>query len=282
MLGQGKTMERERTCVPRLAASKRFGKYNNEKARALREAYIETDETIKRIRGAWESFGRSFPRSMKENPYDVGFDRESMAYRKAQEAVDGLNCTGEEVERFSIILGTFEGEKDFGKRAGFFLSALIEGSPGGSFTIDLSGLENHVHHLAWQNTKDILVRGTVGNALGTFMEKGNIAVLGDAGAEAGMCLRGGTIEVMGNAGDSVGCGHVFTNLTIKRDPFAWEESPAIRYHMTGGRIMVRGDARDHIGDMMNGGEIHVDGEIGSIGDIKGGKIFHKGRLIFDK
>jgi hypothetical protein len=253
MLGQGKTMERERTCVPRLAASKRFGKYNNEKARALREAYIETDETIKRIRGAWESFGRSFPRSMKENPYDVGFDRESMAYRKAQEAVDGLNCTGEEVERFSIILGTFEGEKDFGKRAGFFLSALIEGSPGGSFTIDLS-----------------------------FMEKGNIAVLGDAGAEAGMCLRGGTIEVMGNAGDSVGCGHVFTNLTIKRDPFAWEESPAIRYHMTGGRIMVRGDARDHIGDMMNGGEIHVDGEIGSIGDIKGGKIFHKGRLIFDK
>ena len=52
--------------------------------------------------------------------------------------------------------------------------------------------------------------------------------------------------------------------------------------MNGGRIMIRGNAGNCIGDDMNEGKIYVFGEIGSIGEVHGGKIYHRGELIVDK
>jgi len=52
--------------------------------------------------------------------------------------------------------------------------------------------------------------------------------------------------------------------------------------MEGGEVKLHGDVLAIVGSDMEGGEIHVEGEIGSIGDVIHGKIFHKGKLIVDK
>ena len=52
--------------------------------------------------------------------------------------------------------------------------------------------------------------------------------------------------------------------------------------MKGGRLVCHGDAIGLVGENMNGGEVHIDGDIGPIGNIIHGKIYHKGKLIVDK
>ena len=52
--------------------------------------------------------------------------------------------------------------------------------------------------------------------------------------------------------------------------------------MTGGRLVLDGNAGEDVGHFMSGGEIHINGDYKTIGDVLGGKIFHKGKLIVDK
>ena len=55
----------------------------------------------------------------------------------------------------------------------------------------------------------------------------------------------------------------------------------IGYEMTAGKIIVNGNAMSRIGREMKGGEIHIMGAYTSLDDdIKGGKIFHNGRLVW--
>ena len=52
-------------------------------------------------------------------------------------------------------------------------------------------------------------------------------------------------------------------------------------HMKGGKIIVNGNVGADAGAAMEGGEIHLNGEHKRIEPLgkKGGKIFHKGKLI---
>jgi formylmethanofuran dehydrogenase subunit C len=53
--------------------------------------------------------------------------------------------------------------------------------------------------------------------------------------------------------------------------------------MEGGKIIVNGNAGEKVGDFMNSGEIRIEGEYESLTDyIKGGKIYHKRKLIFPR
>jgi len=52
--------------------------------------------------------------------------------------------------------------------------------------------------------------------------------------------------------------------------------------MQSGLIEVNGNCNDYVGDKMTGGEIHINGWYGGLGCVKGGKIYHEGRLIVDK
>jgi hypothetical protein len=49
-----------------------------------------------------------------------------------------------------------------------------------------------------------------------------------------------------------------------------------------GVIIVNGDVGHYLGDIMDGGEIHVNGNIKGLGSPNYGKIFHNGKLIFSK
>lgn len=58
---------------------------------------------------------------------------------------------------------------------------------------------------------------------------------------------------------------------------------SVGQHMSSGKITVNGDGGYFIGDDMQGGEIHLNGDYMSISDnVKGGKIFHKRKIILQK
>jgi formylmethanofuran dehydrogenase subunit C len=53
--------------------------------------------------------------------------------------------------------------------------------------------------------------------------------------------------------------------------------------MKGGKIIVKKNAGFKVGHGMSGGEIRIEGDYESLGGgIKGGKINHKGKLVFPK
>jgi hypothetical protein len=49
--------------------------------------------------------------------------------------------------------------------------------------------------------------------------------------------------------------------------------------MSGGIIIMNGDTGDYVGPEMTGGEIHLNGDYHLSDKIRGGNVYHKGRLI---
>jgi hypothetical protein len=125
---------------------------------------------------------------------------------------------------------------------GLIFSALISSSPDMDF------------HISTSHSPE---SEAMSGFLGTRNSK-RVKVWGNVGRFLGAKMVGGSIEVDGDAGDSCG------------------------YMMEGGRIVIMGDAGKRVGELMSGGEIYLQGTFESIGEVKHGKIYHKGKLIVDK
>lgn len=89
-----------------------------------------------------------------------------------------------------------------------------------------------------------------------YKNRKNIRVNGDVGYHVGWSMESGSIIIDGDTGDETGI------------------------DMVGGSITINGNAGNAVGHWMKDGEIHLEGDYKSISDgIKGGKIYHKGKLI---
>jgi hypothetical protein len=170
-----------------LPAAGRFGRYKDESEKAARKADVKEDRVLRQLKTAWRSLRK---REFINHEY----------YNELLTLVKDLRYSAADVEKFSLALAEFQDEGQFSKKAGLFLSALINNGNDTDYII-------HTGHL-----KPILWLG--------YKNSKNITVEGNAG--------------------------------------------------------------DFVGPRMEGGEIHINGEIGSFGDIKHGKIYHKGKLIVDK
>lgn len=95
-------------------------------------------------------------------------------------------------------------------------------------------------------TRSLLVEGNVGSGLGVKMRSGSIEVRGNTAAHAAQQLKGGTIRIHGNTGDYLG------------GPL-----PGRRSGMSGGRVIVAGQAGHHAGHRMRRGWIVVQGDCGA-------------------
>lgn len=122
----------------------------------------------------------------------------------------------------------------FSLRMGDPMSLRFEG---GSEPFDFLG--------AGMTTGDILVDGPVGQQAGRLMRGGRLHILGDAGAYAGSRLAGGHLEIDGDAGDRL-CG-----------PLAGEMAG-----MSGGVVIVRGDAGARAADRLRRGLVVIEGRSG--------------------
>ncbi len=123
----------------------------------------------------------------------------------------------------------------------------------------------------------ITVTGDV-EQLGCHMLEGTILVGGNTGDNLCLNMSGGLITIRGNAGIGIGQGQNGGSITVNGNA-----GELLGIQMADGIIMVNGNAGKDIGLEMSGGEIHIDGDQPRISDeLVSGKVFHKGRLIFEK
>ena len=110
----------------------------------------------------------------------------------------------------------------------------------------------------------IEISGSAGMHLGAEMAGGSIFVHGDAGSWSGREMKGGLLHIGGNCGDHVGCSY----------RGSWRG-------MTGGQIMIDGNARSQLGGGLVGGLIVVAGNVENFCGIRenGGLIVVKGSAI---
>ena len=134
------------------------------------------------------------------------------------------------------------------------------------------------HHSGqWMDGGIIIIEGDAGAGIGEWMKNGQIIVEGNAWKEVGHSMKGGKIIVKGNAGCRTGISMDNGEIIINGDC-----GYGLGNYMSGGRITVNGSACKEIGYRMKGGEIHIEGDIGKIGEVEHGKIYHKGKLIVKK
>lgn len=128
-------------------------------------------------------------------------------YESACKQIDlsNIQYTAENIRHFSMALNQFKEEKNIEKRAGFFLSALINRSKEKDFVIDIENLTFGMEYLGCENTKNITVNGNLGGLTGYYAKEGSkITVNGNAGVHTGYRMSGGEIIVNGDVGEMTG------------------------------------------------------------------------------
>ena len=253
---------------------KKFRGFKSERSKAVRQCLVEENKAVREMIRAWEEF-------------DIGKGtyREDGQIDRLMEVVSSIRYVARDVEKFNIMMQLFEHEKEFGTKAGKFLSALINCCPEDGITIRTDHLERSISDLGEENTKNIRVFGERGVPwLGKKMKDGRITVLGEGSVYVGFGMAGGTIEVFGNVMDCAG-----TNLSGGRIIVHGNAGSLLGHCMSGGTIEVSGDAYKivgggGVGKCMQGGEIRIGGRyrLDDYDPPKRGRIFNKGKLIFDR
>jgi len=199
-------------------------------------------------------------------------------YGRMRAVVGKFAYSPEDVQIFSLALGAHQGGKLFPLKAGLFLSALANGSKVDGATINISHYEEPVSYLGYRNKKKIIVKGDTGLMTGSNMFGGEMVIEGNAGWRLGFEMRGGSIIVKGDVDNDVGDRMENGSISVKGNARDF-----VGAHMKGGEVIIEGNARG-LGYHMRGGSISINGdfEFISTDQMLGGKIFQKGKLIFEK
>jgi hypothetical protein len=261
----GRFAIKRKTDVCRTAAGRRFKRYKRETERKQREAEVTESQVMKEINGAWMAW------------IDVPRRKGILSSEFMPRLREGLRFDSQEIKAFMAYLEGFQHMADFPGKAGMFLSHLIREAQGAVFLIDTPHLDCPLHSIGGQDRKRIEVMGAAGDFFGNVMRGGSVVVHGDAGSAVGHWTKGGSISVLGNAGDFVGLQMSSGEISVQGNA-----GSSTGHAMRGGKITIHGDSGEYVGHEMTGGEIHVVGDMGSVGDAKAGKIFHKGKSVFDK
>ena len=178
----------------------------------------------------------------------------------------------------------------FGNKAGTFFTVLINNGKDEEYVIFTENWGFEADFLGEENCKKIIINGDVGCALGAEMRSGSIVLGGNAGDEVGIVMSGGKIrvdgDVFGHCGESMEGGEITIMGNVKPEKNSLRTllggTNYLGRAMENGKIVVMGDVSVIIGENMTGGEIHLEGDYESIGNVIHGKIYHKGKLIVDK
>src|SRR3989338_3367177 len=280
-------VERRIAKVSDARASDQFRRYKREPTHAVRKAEIKENETLRALKQAWQNF------ELVKDDMAVVDPRKS--YQKALELIRSFAYTKEDIENFNLALGEFQNEKDFAKRAGLFLSALINNGSDSTYTIFTRHLDD-LGLLGIYNRKTIIVEGDAGYDCAALMDGGTVIVKGNAGERLGNCMKGkiivyfnsspfsgimlngGSIKIKGNASNYVGLKMRGGKIIVQGNC-----GHTLGAEMHGGSILVMGDVGITVACSMYGGEIHINGNMsGPLFEaaIRAGSVYHKGKQIW--
>ena len=182
---------------------------------------------------------------------------------REQAKSENIPCSAQDMEKLSVAINPSD-QHTPPDRLGLFFSHMILFGNDKEYRIRTAHWDLCPSYLGRHIDKNLVVDGDVGGHFGH--EAGSygspnpvIIVNGNAGYAAGSGLNGASITIKGNAGNSLG------------------------NNMLCGVITVKGNAGYSVGGGMIRGFIFIEGELETISDnITGGKIYHKGKLVFPK
>jgi len=137
------------------------------------------------------------------NLYEEWLSHNQLQTYCVEERIANLDYTAEDVQNFLIHLHPYEDEEGF-SLTGYFLSQLIYHGNDSSYGLDTTSFAKTIDFIGHRNTKDVIVRGSAGNYVGSNMNGGSILIEGSVGIGLGIRMSGGKINVRGNAGEDVG------------------------------------------------------------------------------
>jgi len=210
------------------AASSRFGRFSRETGQDVRQIDVKRDPKLEAIIQVWKAcnFDLNSPTTIDEH-YEIWAG-----------LIKRINPSSCDIEKFCIALAQFQEEKDFRNKAGFFLSALANHCQDHDVIIRTDHLLKRVNFLGYKNSRNIIVEGGVGEAIGILMLDGRLVINGD------------TLQAAGDG-------------------------------MMGGKLVINGFAGHGVGIRMRNGEIYLESDYENLQFFpEGGKIFHKGQLIW--
>lgn len=282
---------------PMLRARKRFGKYKDMAEESVRKPVVREDKDVKIIEKLWNGCGLG--RILKEEQKNkraltlfgqmLHFPPEirssyTRLRNKLSSRINPDDITAEKIQKFSIALEEHSHEKNYGIKAGLFLTALMELSRETEFILNSV---SPIDCLGAFSSKKITVIGNVGDFLGAESYGAVIIVEGDAEYGTGIGMRNSKITVS-NTGE---LGGAFTNnssFTVLENA-----GPGLGSHMNGGVILLKGNAAGSVGDGMKDGLIVIEGNVGiatpifppkdptNIGNMLGGRVIVKGEIDGD-
>lgn len=250
-----------------------FNRYNPEKEITPRKLEVTEDqiEELKKAYGRQEKALSKIP-ILIEGYY---------AYEEAFKIVRRLSYSAADVTHFSIALAEFQDDESLCERGGAFLSALINASKETEFKVLTNHLSRRLdylgYHLGSNGTKNVVIRGDVGEHVCDGMERGKLVVQGNAGGNAGDDMKGGELIIEGNSGQEAGNNMEGGELIIEGN-----SRQGAGHYMKGGKLVIKGYAGIDAGNGADGGEIHLDGRHGMFSPLKYRKlckIYHKGKRI---
>lgn len=153
-----------------------------------REIEVHTSKSIAR---ALEEFKYALANYILPTRDGVG---ELSGYRTAQERLDGIKFSQNELQEFLFAIKDFEEERNF-VCCGMFISALINAMPILDVDINLSHLDSSIHFIGMCNTKNLTINGNVGCGSGRGMLGGRITINGTASFTDPALLESGKIIV---------------------------------------------------------------------------------------
>lgn len=264
-------------CAKRiLSARKKFGRYNEESKEEIKTAAFRKDPMVERLARAFEKFTIIQPECSVMEPEEVaaftdvfGKMTDRPAFFTNFTALGIPRWSAKDVEKFSLAIPEYRlehagknagiaGQFTYRERMGLFLNELIQRSREKDYRIHVDHHESEsLGYVGFQNTKNILVLGALGSNVCERMRSGTVTIEGDVDSNSAFVMKGGQLIIRGNASNNLGL------------------------LMENGKVILEGNAGYEVGDGMTGGEIHVMGEIEGIGEVEGGRIYHKGKLIVD-
>jgi hypothetical protein len=246
------------------AASSRFKGLRPELEQQVRKTDVQTDQMQETLCSKWKEF-----KGLSRYDWDD--------YPKAVKILDGVDATPKDVETFSLALSQFEGENCFHRKAGLFLSALMNQSSHDGFIIHVSHLKENLDFLGYRNEKRVTIKGNAGHHTGENMKKGSILVEGSSGIMTCYAMESGYVHIMGSV-DSGSAGRIAGGAFIVDGDAASNNQYALADEMSGGVVWIKGGSGSNPGQGMKGGILIIEGDVSSML----GSHLHKGATIVAK
>jgi len=172
-------------------------------------------------------------------------------------------------ESLQKLIDRFEGDEKLKFQCGIAMSALINNSPCNDIELELTRPWNY---LAMCNTKNVDIIGDVDSWVGAYSKGGTLNIRGNAKYYLGTYMENGEITIYGYVDrESTGYAMKGGKITVMND------IPCCGIMMSGGKIIVKGNANSEVGLGMKGGCIVIEGNGGNFlgKNMRGGNIIAK-------